>query len=112
MAADLSIDDLVTLKTLAVRSMNEERKRAEAAAGEDFVQVLGRDIEPPACWRPKLSATAQARLDVSRARAALADRVGVVLDDALVAADPDGTEYPAAHARVAERARAGDKAAF
>lgn len=108
--AALSISDLTKLKSLAIQAMNAERKHAEAAAGADFVQVLASDIQPPDCWRPRLSDTARTRLEFSRECAALADRVGIVLDEALVAADGDGTNYPAAHARVRDRAAAADPA--
>lgn len=100
MAAALSIDDLVTLKTLAVREMNAARKHAEAAAGEDFLRAL--DVDSFRA-QPSLGETARHRIDVWRERAALVDRISVALDDALIADDPDGTKYPAAHARVRER---------
>lgn len=103
----LDIYDLHKLKTLAVVAMNHARKDAEALAGADFLAALRVD----GCRaQPQLGEQAKRGLERVDALAALADRVGIVLDAEMVAADPDGKNYPAAHARVRERAAAADPA--
>lgn len=101
----LGIDDLHKIRTLTVVAMNRARHDAEALAGHDFLAAVHVDGFRA---QPRLGAVATRAMDRVDELAALHDRVGIVLDAELVASDPDGTNYPAAHARVRERAVADE----
>lgn len=98
----LSIDDLNAIKTIVVVAMNRERREAEARAGADFLQALRIDGERA---QPQLGENARRAVDRTRELGELHDRIGGVLDEACVEADPDCKVFRAAHARVRDRAR-------
>ncbi len=96
----LSIDDLHALRTIVVVAMNGRRAEAWAEAGADFLGALRVDGNRAQPQLGEVARRALARVDEI---AALYDRLGAVLDAELVAADPDRTRYPAAHARARDR---------
>jgi hypothetical protein len=98
----LSIDDLHALKSLAVQAMNRQRRAAEAIAGEDFLRALRIDGYRAQPQLGEQGRRSLAKVDEFRG---LHERVGVLLDETLVAADPDRKLYPAAHERTTERLR-------
>jgi hypothetical protein len=104
-----TIDELTDLKTLAVVAMNQAYRDAATKAGEDFLSALRIDGERA---QPCLGEAATQKLDHAHELRDLHTRVGIELDDTLVAADPDRKLYPAAHARVRDRKAAADPEVF
>lgn len=97
----LSIEDLQAIRTELRFAANRAREDAEALVGADV--LVASQTAVPVSVRPKLRLQTQHALNRIEELRALQGRVGIVLDDMLVAADPEGINAPAAHARVHER---------
>lgn len=95
----LTIEDLQAIRTELKVAANRARKEAEAFAGADILVAPQSDAT---AW-DKFGGLTRNALKRTEELHALHRRVGVVLDDMLVAADPEGINAPAAHARVHER---------
>lgn len=102
-----TIDELRAIKTVAVVAMNQAYRDAATKAGEDFLSALRVDGERA---QPQLGEVARRALNRAQDLRRLHDRIGVELDDTLVASDPDPDHplYPAATARVRERHERAD----
>lgn len=103
----LRIGELQTIKTILITAANKADKEAAAYIGADVLAAFGAGIHATlvANASPLPALSQQTRNAIERAEALheLHQHVGVVLDDMLVAADPEGINAPAAHARVHER---------